>query len=81
MSAQKSMIVRFYMHSTKKCAEGTTLVDSSTTENFMNLEYTQWLGLPIKHLEKPRKLFNVDGTINKAGALQFYMDVSLQTRT
>ncbi len=63
------MMVRFYTHSAKKHAEGVALVDSSTTENFMNLEYARWLGLSIKRLEKPRKLFNVDGTVNKAGAL------------
>ncbi len=81
MSAQKLMTIRFYMHSAKKCAEGIALVDSGATKNFMNLGYARWLGLPIKCLEKPRQLFNVDGTINKAGALQFYMDVSLQTGT
>ena len=75
------MTVRFYMHSAKKHAEGVTLVDSGTTENFINLEYARWLGLLIKHLEMPRKLFNVDGTLNKAGELQFYTDVSIQTRT
>jgi len=81
MSAWKSMTVRFYVHSAKKCAEGVALVDSRMTENFMNLGYARWLRLPIKHLEKPRKLFNVDGTLNKAGELQFYTDVSIQTRT
>ncbi len=81
MSAQRSMTVRFYTHSAKKRAEGIALVDSGATKNFMNLNYARWLRLPIKHLEKPRQLFNVDGTINKAGALQFYTDVSLQTET
>jgi hypothetical protein len=81
MSARKSMTVRFYTHSTKKRAEGTALIDSSATENFMNLDYARWLGLPIKHLEKTRQLFNVDSTENKAGKLQFYTDVSLQTGT
>jgi len=50
-------------------------------ENFMNLNYARWLGLPIKCLEKTRRLFNIDGTENKAGKLQFYTDVSLQTET
>jgi hypothetical protein len=81
MSACKSMTVRFYMHSAKKRVEGVALIDSGATENFMNLSYTRWLGLPIKQLEKPRWLFNVDGTKNKAGKLQFYTDVSLQTGT
>jgi len=75
------MTVRFYTHSAKKRAEGIALIDSGATENFMNLDYARWLGLPIKHLEKTRQLFNVDGTENKAGKLQFYTDVSLQTGT
>ncbi len=79
MSARKSMTVRFYTHSAKKWVEGIALVDSGATENFLSLDYTQWLGLPIKHLEKPRQLFNIDGTRNKVGALWFYTDVSLQT--
>jgi hypothetical protein len=81
MSVHKSMTVRFYMHSTKKRAEGIALIDSSATENFMNLNYARWLGLLIKCLEKTRRLFNVDGTENKAGKLQFYTDMSLQTGT
>jgi hypothetical protein len=81
MSACKSMTVRFYTHSTKKRAEGIALINSGVTENFMNLNYTQWLGLPIKCLEKTRQLFNVDGMENKAGKLQFYTNVSLQTGT
>jgi hypothetical protein len=81
MSAHKSMTVRFYTHSAKKWAEGIALIDSGATENFINLNYAQWLGLPIKCLEKPRRLFNVDGTKYRAGKLQFYTDVSLQTGT
>ena len=54
MSACKSMTVRFYTHSAKKRTEGIALIDSGATENFMSLNYAQWLGLPIKCLEKPR---------------------------
>ena len=65
------------MHSAKKWAEGIALINSGATENFMSLNYAWWLGLPIKHLEKSRQLFNVDGTKNRARNLQFYTDVSL----
>jgi hypothetical protein len=81
MSACKSMTVRFYTHSAKKRMEGIALIDSGATENFMSLNYARWLSLLIKRLEKPRRLFNVDGTENKAGSLQFYANVSLQTGT
>ncbi len=79
MSTRKSMTVRFYTHLSRKRAEGVALVDSGATENFMNLGYTWWLHLPIKEQEKPRQLFNVDGTKNKAGDLKFYTDLSVQT--
>jgi hypothetical protein len=51
------------------------LVDSGATENFLNLTYTKWLQLSIKKLENPRKLYNVDGTENKAGELQYYTNL------
>ncbi|SRR6266446_872703 len=50
-------------------------------KNFLNLNYTKWLNLPIKKLPFARKLFNVDSTENKAGQLQFYMDLVIQTGT
>jgi len=75
------MTVRFYTHLIAKRAEGVALVDSGATENFMNLTYTKWLKLPIKNLEKPRKLFNVDSLLNKSGNLKHYTDLEVQTGT
>jgi hypothetical protein len=42
------MTVRFFMHTKLKRAEVLTLVDSGATENFMNLDYAQYLHLPIQ---------------------------------
>ena len=53
VSAQKSMMVRTYIHTSSKRAETITLLDSGATENFMNLGYAWWLQLPIKQLETP----------------------------
>jgi hypothetical protein len=64
MSNRKSMMLHVFMHSRSKRAEMIALLDSGATENFMNLEYTKYLHLPIKVLQQPRKLFNVDGTQN-----------------
>src|ERR1700676_4597524 len=47
----------------------------------MNLPYAKWLHLPIKDLEKPRDLFNVDGTLNKSGKLYCYTDLQVRTGT
>jgi Reverse transcriptase (RNA-dependent DNA polymerase) len=73
------MTVRFLIHSKSKRAEALTLVDSGATKNFMNLDYTCYLRLPIQRLAQPRKLYNVDGTSNQSGDLLYYSDLSVQT--
>ena len=73
------MTIRFYIHTIAKRAEAIALIDSGATENFMNLTYARWLKLPIHPLEKPRKIFNVDGTENKSGELKYYTDLQVQT--
>jgi hypothetical protein len=50
-------------------------MDSGATENFLNLTYAKWLWLPIKTLKTLRKLYNVDGTENKARELRHYIDL------
>jgi len=75
------MTLRFFIHSIAKRAEVIALVDSGATENFMNLTYAKWLQLPIKQMEEPRKLLNVDGTENKSGELWYYTDLQVQTGT
>ena len=81
MSVWKSMTVWFFIHSIAKRAKALTLINLGATENFISLSYTQWLKLPIKQLAQPWKLYNVNGTQNKSGELQFYTDLSVQTGT
>jgi hypothetical protein len=69
------------VHSQSKRAEVVALVDCGATENFLNLQYAKYLHLPIKKLAKERRLFNVDGTENKVGNIQFYVDLDVQTGT
>ena len=45
----------------------------------MNLTCARWLKLPIHPLEKPRKIFNVNGTENKSSELKYYTDLEVQT--
>ncbi len=75
------MTLRFFIHSIAKRAEAIALVDSGATENFMNLTYAKWLQLPIKQMDEPRKLLNVDGMENKSGELRYYTDLQVQTGT
>ena len=73
------MTVQLFIHSAHKRADTTALVDSGATENFLNLKYARWLKLPVKRLAEPRKLYNVDGSLNKGGDLRFYTDLSVRT--
>ena len=58
------MMLCIFTHLRSKRAKTITLLDSGATENFMSLPYAKYLHLPIKMLQEPRKLFNVDGTQN-----------------
>jgi hypothetical protein len=77
MSARKSMTVRFYAHSVTRRAKSVALCDTGATENFLSLDYAKWLRLPIKQLEKPRNVHNVDGTMNSAGQIKYYTDMDI----
>jgi hypothetical protein len=73
------MTICSYIHSSRKRAETIALVDSGATENFMNLTYAKWLGLPIKRMEYPQQVYNMDGMLNRGGALEFFTDLQVQT--
>ncbi len=75
------MMLHIYLHSKSKRAETITLLDLGATENFMSLDYTKHLHLPIKMLKEPRRLFNVDGMPNKARDLKYYTDLGTRTGT
>ena len=47
----------------------------------MYLSYAQHLKYTVHELVEPRMLYNVDGTVNKAGKIRWYMDIKVQTRT
>jgi hypothetical protein len=73
------MTLRVFIHSRSKRAEAIALLDSGATENFMNIRYAQRTGLPIRRLTEERRLFNVDGTQNKAGSLKYFTDITTKT--
>jgi hypothetical protein len=75
------MTLHVFLHSKSKRAKTVALLDSGATENFMSLDYTKYLHLLIKTLREPRKLFNVDGTPNRAGDLKYFTDLTTRTRT
>src|SRR5258707_12940512 len=75
------MTLRFFVHSIPKRTGAIALVDSGSNENFMKITYAKWLQLPIKQMEEPRKLLNVNGMENKGGELWYYTDLQVQMGT
>jgi hypothetical protein len=75
------MTIQSFIHSKSKRAKTIALLDSGAMENFMNLQYAKYLQLPIRRLKEPRKLYNVDGSPNRSGELQYFTNLQVQTGT
>ena len=60
-------------------ADKTILVDSGATDNFIHPKLLRRLGLGSQPVERPRKIWNIDGTTNKAGALTHCVDLEVRT--
>ena len=60
-------------------ADKQILVDSGATDNFIHPRLIRRLALGTQKLERSRKIWNIDGTNNKAGRITDYVDLSIQT--
>jgi hypothetical protein len=56
------------------------LVDSGATDNFMHPVFTTKMGLGMRELPMPRKIFNIDNTTNKSGKITHYLDLDVCTK-
>ena len=72
------MQLHVFIHLSQKRAETTALLDSGVTENFISMQYAKELQLPIKCLQWPQPVYNVDGMRNKNGDIEHYMDLEMQ---
>ena len=61
-------------------ADKQILVDSGATDNFIHPQLIQRLGLGTQHLPQERKIWNIDGTANKAGMISEFVDLRVQTQ-
>ena len=60
-------------------ADKRILVDSGATDNFIDPRLLKRLKLGSRRLDRPRKIWNIDGTNNKAGLLTDYVELEVQT--
>ena len=77
-SIWKSMQLHVFIHLSWKRAETTALLDSGATENFISMQYAKELWLPIKCLQQPWPVYNIDWTQNKNGDIEHYTDLEIQ---
>jgi hypothetical protein len=54
------------------------LVDSGATENFIDPHTVERLQLPIRKLQQPRIIYNIDRTLNQAGSITHKCQLKLQ---
>ena len=58
-------------------ADKRILVDSGATNNFIDPRLLKHLKLGSRRLDRPRKIWNIDGTNNKAGLLTDYVELEV----
>jgi hypothetical protein len=56
------------------------LVDSGATNNFMHLNFAKRMGLEMKALPNPKRIFNIDNMTNKAGMITHYLELNVITK-
>jgi len=61
----------------KEIVETLALIDSGAGGEFIDQNYARNSGLDIQQLEKPLKVFNVDGTSNKRGTIKYFVQLDI----
>ena len=56
------------------------LVDSGATDNFIHPSFVRRLGLKMTPLEKPKWIYNIDNTSNKAGSITHSLELKVTTK-
>ena len=76
----RSMRVPVLIRTSCFMADKQALVDSGATNNFMSPNFARKMGLGMKKLDNPRKIFNIDDTENKSGSITHYLDLDVFTK-
>ena len=61
-------------------AKKKALVDSGATDNFIHPTFAKRLGLAMTPLEKPKRIYNIDNTSNKAGSITHSLKLKVATK-
>jgi len=61
----------------KETVETLVLIDSGARGEVIDQNYARNSGLNIQQLEKPLKVFNIDGTSNKQGTIKYFIQLDI----
>jgi hypothetical protein len=75
----RSMHIPVSIRTSYFMADRKALVDSGATDNFMHPAFAKKMGLGLRELPNPRKIFNIDNTTNKSGMIMHYLDLDICT--
>jgi hypothetical protein len=78
LTTQNSINVPICFESSRGMAEKKALVDSGATENFIDWRLAKALKVQTTLLPRPRKVYNVDGTENKAGVIEWHVKLRVR---
>jgi Retroviral aspartyl protease len=78
LTTRNSINVPICFESSRGTAEKKALVDSGATENFIDWRLAKALKVQTTLLPRPRKVYNVDGTENKAGVIERHVKLHVR---
>ena len=62
----------------KKTVATKALVDSSTGGTFINQNFARAKGFRLQKLEHPITVYNINGTLNKRGAIVYFIETNVK---
>ena len=74
----KSLKIPTLFQSSHKKAEKEVLVDSGATDNFISTRIMKQMKIGSLRFKKPRTMWNVDGTHNRAGIITDFVDLQVR---
>src|SRR6266702_3959546 len=75
----RSMHIPVSIRTNNTMADIKALVDSGATDCFMSDKFIRHMKLGKRPLQRPRKIWNIDNTANKAGEITHYVTLDIQT--
>ena len=64
-----------------KIVKTTVIINCGTTRNFIDHNLITLSKFPFRHLEHPIKAYNIDGTTNSKGNIEWEADIQIQFPT